>query len=287
MPWKDKPFGWGKSQTGETLFPMAGDATAKVLDEVRSVIERGASIGQVVFKVDTIESPSVELAIQLMLDQSNSKLKFTRVADSIPSPDPRKSSASHPLWKFRFGKPHPTLASPSVDFGRMCAELAFQSRDCDDSWERARRRSKDFTVDQIPKLLALMVHPPAIEGEFDSSTWLRRVQLAAAQLATCVEMNQEVSVADSRVADIILGPLDWSIDSALVALAQRARQESELSGSVCGLAKALLARVPAKGTWTCRDVAVSVMSHLATGADEINGDATVPLSSNREPVPPA
>ncbi len=286
MPWKEKPFGWGKSQAAETLFPMASDATVKALGEVRSVIESNASIGQIVFKVDTIEAPSVGLAIQLMLDQANSKLKFTRVADSVPSPDPRKSTASNPLWKYRFGKPRPTVAKPSVDIGMMCSELALQSRDCDDSWTRARKRSKDFTLDQIPKLLALMVHPPAIEGDFDSATWLRRVQLAAAQIATCVEMNQEVSIADSQVADITLGPLDWSIDSALVALTQRANSETQLSGSVCGLAKNLLDRVPAKGTWSCREVAVGVMSHLATAVPAMKGDSTVPLSSNPEPAPP-
>jgi len=284
MPWKKKPFGWGRAQLGLSMFPKASDATVESLSEVQAFIDSGAPVGHVVFKVETFEPPSVELAIQLMLDRAKSKLSYERIATSVPSPDPRKSRASYPVWKFRFGQSRPALAKPADDIGRLCAEVVRESRDCFDSWDRARERSSDLAVSEVESLLAVMVYPPAIEGEYEPADWLRRVQLAAAQLATFVEMNQEVMIAESRVADVMRGPLDWSIDAALFALAQRAEKETQHADSVYELARKLLTRVPIKGTWSCREVAVGVMSSLGKAPKLQNAKA--PSSNSPWPAPP-
>lgn len=284
MPWKDRPFGWGKADPKPPSFPVTREATVEALQEVETLIASGASIGHVVFKTDTLEPPSVELAIQLMLDRAGSKLKFKRVASSVPSPDPRKSTASYPLWKFRFGKPRPVSLKSDTKVEAVCREIVVAGKD---GWEDAQKRSAEFSAKQIGSILGVMVSPPRIDAhdECDPSQWLRRVQVAAAQLAISIEMDQGISIADSRVADVVLGPLDWTIDAALVALAQRAKSQPEVSAAVCELARKLLIRTPSAGSWSCRGVAEEVVFALEK-ANRHNEDSTAPFSNNPY-APPA
>lgn len=285
MPWKKKPFGWGKLLSGASLFPPVQDATVAVLNQVNDLIREDASIQGITFRVDTLEPPSVELAIQSMLDRANSKLSFECVPDSIPDPDPRTSSAINPLWKYSKNKPVPAFAQPVDEFAKACATIVTSSKDCVDSWQRAKERSPDFTVDQVESLLAVMVFPSPVETGFESTEWVRRNQLAAAQLATNVEKLNGVRIADSKVVDIINGPLDWSTDSAMVALAQRVSEEFELIDEVRSIVHRTSARVPAGGTWSCSAVAKGVLKFLDIAARQSetaqqSESATESLSSN-------
>jgi hypothetical protein len=262
MPWKHKPFGWGNVFAGEALFPDVQGATVAVLDEVSELIASDSSINEIIFSVDNVEPPSVELAIQLMLDQSNSSLKFECISDSEPTPDPRTSSAARPLWGFKRGKPFPAVPKPTEKAEHMCSQLARVSVDCADSWRLAKVEAATLGKVDIESLLSVMVFPPPVESDFTSTDWIRRVQLAAAQLAVCLEQAEGVSLSNSKVADVLNGPLDWSIDSAMVALAQRASEETDLIDQICDLVQSVLLRIPDKGTWSCRDVGKSVLRFL-------------------------
>lgn len=264
MPWKQKPFGWGKAFSGESLFPRVQGATVAVLEQVKELVDEDSSINEIVFSVETVEPPSVELAIQLMLDQANSRLKFEYICESDPVPDPRASTAIRPLWKFNRGKPKPAVDEPTERVSQACSRLAGLSVDCEDSWRLAKEEAQTMGLENVASLLSVMVFPPAVKSDFTSTDWIRRVQLAAAQLATCVEQAQGISLSDSKVVDVTNGPLDWSIDSAMVATAQRAHEEVELIDEVCDLVQSVLLRVPDKGTWSCRDVGKSVLRFLGS-----------------------
>lgn len=264
MPWKHKPFGWGKAFSGEALFPRVQGATVAVLEQVRELVAEDTSINEIIFSVETIESPSVELAIQLMLDQANSKLKFEYISESDPVLGPRASTASRPLWAFNSGKPTPAVASPTERVKLACARLARFSVDCADSWRLAKEEALAFGTDDVEPLLSVMVYPPKVESDFTSTDWIRRVQLAAAQIATCLEQAEGVSLSESKVVDVTKGPLDWSVDSAMVATAQRAAEEIGLIDQACDVVQAVLLRVPDIGTWSCRDVGKSVLRFLGS-----------------------
>lgn len=262
MPWKQKPFGWGKVFAGEALFPPVEGASVSVLEQVRELVAEDSSINEIVFSVETVEPPSVELAIQLMLDQANSKLKFEYISESEPVPDPRASTAKRALWDFKQGKPSPAVGKPAERVGLACAKVAKFSVDCADSWRLAKEEAPALGIDDVDQLLSVMVFPPAVEPDFTSTDWVRRVQLAAAQMATCLEQTEGVSLADSKVVDVTKGPLDWSIDSAMVATAQRANEEVGLIDEVFDLVQNVLLRIPEKGTWSCRVVGKSVLRFL-------------------------
>ena len=264
MPWKQKPFGWGKALSGESLFPPVQGATVAVLNRVKEIVREDPSIDGITFNVDSLEPPSVGLAIQTMLDNAKSTLSFECVASSVPEPDPRSSTARRPLWKYSGNLPVVAVPEPAKGQMQDCAEIVSKSKDCFESWDFAKERSPLFGVDQVDFFLAVMVFPPANPSEFEATEWVRRIQLTAAQLAVNIEKLNGVTIADSRVADMTNGPLDWTIDSAMVALAQRVTEECELVGEVREIVKRVAARVPADGTWSCGAVADGVLKYLDT-----------------------
>ncbi|QEG23182.1 hypothetical protein [Mariniblastus fucicola] len=267
MPWKQKPFGWGKALSGESLFPPVKDATVAVLKQVKEIIDADHSIEKIIFNVDTLEPPSVGIAIQLMLDKAENKLEFETVSAAIPEPDPRSSTATNPLWELSDDSLVPIADDPKLAIKLACADVVASSKDCLQSWERAVALSEQFDLEQVDSLLAVMLFPPPVEAGFSSTEWVRRIQLAAAQLAVNLERMNAVSLQDSKVADVTRGPLDWTTDSAMVALAQRANMERQLVGDVCELAQNVMERVPDEGTWSCREVASGVIAYLESVAE--------------------
>ena len=280
MPWKDKPFGWGKALAGEALFSPIQGATVAVLEQVKDLVASDATINEIVFNVDVAEPPSVELAIQLMLDQANSKLKFECVSESKLSPDPKSSNSKQALWKFSQGKPAAAVPNPDAKFKTLCTRIVTASSDCAHSWKLAKASAKFLSAENIDAILSVMVHPPAVESGFTSSEWVRQIQLAAAQMASCVEQGAQIPLAESKVADLTRGPMDWTVDSAMVAVAQRAKEEVSLNEEACDLVQSVLLRVPDKGTWSCRDVGKSVLRFLATERP-LNVSTIEPTSSNQ------
>jgi len=263
MPWKQKPFGWGKALSGESLFPPVQGATVAVLDQVRDIVRADSMINGITFKLNTLEPPSVELAIQSMLDQTNSRLEFTCVADAVPGPDPRMSSAAKiNLWDFSEDKPKPALPAPNFKFPEACSSVVLVSKDCVESWSRAKERAYVFGVDQVESILSVMVYPPPIAEGFEATEWVRRVQFVACQMAANVEVAYDVPISESMVADVTNGPLDWTIDSAMVALAQRASENHELIDEVRSIVQRVADKVPADGTWSSATVAENVLRFL-------------------------
>jgi len=275
MPWKHKPFGWGKTLLDAALDPSTASATVAVLEQVRSAVKDDRNIGELVFHLDNPEPPSVQLAIQLMLDQENSKLKFSLTSGSGKRSDVPANFALRPLWKTVRSNQIPAVAKPAAAVKKACAGMAIQSLDSVSNWDRARDEVVSNSIQDVDSILAVMVFPPAVAGDCSPTQWLRHVQLVAAQWAVGLERLDGVSIANSKVADLTRGPIDWSTDAALVALAQRASEEKELIDEVRELTRAVMARVPEKGAWSTPAVGQSVLRYLELASNATDGNAAV------------
>ena len=132
--------------------------------------------------------------------------------------------------------------------------------DCVDSWKESLAVSSNAS--NIDSILAVMVYPPPVADDFLPTQWLRKIQLVAAQWAVRIEQRLGVSILNSKVADVTRGPIDWSIDAALVALAQWAEEEASLIAEVVSLATEVVERIPDQGTWSTKAVAESVLRYL-------------------------
>jgi hypothetical protein len=256
MPWKGKLFGWGKPKPFLGFLPLAGDATAVALSQLKEPILENRAGNSMTLSLEQLEAPSVDVAIRLMLEQCNRKLKFMRRFAKVPQPDPRKTKANFRLWKYRLGRPYAAVSKPPGILVEMSADIASADWDYAKNWEMARLLSVSIRAEDVKALLSVMVHPPAVRSDSDPCVWLQRIQIAAAQLAVWAEMKNNVPVEESLVAKILQGPLDWSVDAAAIALVQRANEEPESVLSVVKLLKELLDRIPGEGYWSCRETAV-------------------------------
>ncbi len=255
-------MGCSKEFAADALYPPVVGATVAILDQVANVIAKDPSIGEIVFRLDHVEPPSVELAIELMLDEAASKLRFSCQSESDITPDPRSSRAEFLLWKFDGREPSPAVRPPDIVLVDSCAKIATLSSDCYQSWTRCCEEFGTVPDASAESWLSVMVNPPQNRAATTIVQWLRRVQLAAAQFAVLVERNTGVEIDESKVAEVTRGPLDWSVDAALVALALRARTEHALVPKICRLAQDVLDRIPDQGTWSCKVTAEGVLRFL-------------------------
>jgi hypothetical protein len=253
MPWKGKPFGWGVPQPYIGYLPEPTDATVNMLRQVSANVAQNDDMqegGSIKIKVNYLEVPSVFLAIDLQFRALNVPMRVIVKTGKVPKPDPRKPGGrvKHLLWKYRFKTAKPALAPPSD--GRIVetvAELALQPYDYQANWDQARSAARHLQADSVRDILATMVHPPPIQDGSPSWVWLPRVQLAAAQLSAHLDRGWNGSIRKQALLDVAAGPIDWTTEAAIVAVAQLARDTKEAAADVRGLFAQLLERAPREG----------------------------------------
>lgn len=251
MPWKGQPFGWGAAKPYLDFLPEAQDASINAMRKIAEHLrEDEIDDGKIKIAVNLIEPPSVDLASRLMFQAYNKNMKLVRTIGGIPKPDPRKSLAKFQLWKYRFKKARPAVPVPPLDISQKCARLAAESYNYERNWRQAAFLARTMSLDQIPNILAVMVHPPRVENGSEAWTWLQRIQLAAAQIVANIELLKQVNVTDSALVQVLKGPVDWTMDAAAIALTQRARQQPECAEAVVSVLAALVRRLPTAGYWS-------------------------------------
>src|SRR5262249_59670266 len=97
-------------------------------------------------------------------------------------------------------------------------------------------------------LLATMVYPPGVARVDRPAAWVYRVQVAAALVLAHLDGGWEDSVRRKALLALANGPMDWTVDAALVALASLARDEEDAAAEVARLFRELRAGAAADGT---------------------------------------
>ena len=280
MLWIRKLFGWGSPKPYLEFLPEPNDASVNALRDLIGHLESGElNGGEIESTLNYIESPSTQLAIKLQFDAYDSSAKFKLNFDVVPEPDPRESTAQFPLWKYNFKTASPAVPRPSCSSVSAVAELAGHPYDYLQNWNQAATMAAGFQPESIRDILAVMVHPPQVFRGVPAWVWLPRVQLAAAQLVAQIEMAHGFSISNSFLADVTMGPIDWTIDAAVIALVQRARSEPEICEDVRSLFAALAHRIPWEGYWSCMETTFrnwlllpSIPSEEQTQIEEILAD---------------
>lgn len=251
MPWKGKPFGWGRPEPYLSYLPEPEDASANLIRQLSEHLSNGEEIGsELKLGLNCLESPSNYLAMELMFQAYNSELKLKLSVGSVPKPDPRKSKSKFKLWKYWFKKASVAVPEPAKQFRDICSVLALQEYSYEGSWMEAATFARKIHVDQRHEVLAVMVHPPAVRDAIPAHIWLTRIQLASAQIVAHIEINNQIAIEDSALVEVIRGPLDWAIDAAIIALTQRARKFPDCSSDVQAYLSELLDRIPQEGYWS-------------------------------------
>jgi hypothetical protein len=92
-----------------------------------------------------------------------------------------------------------------------------------------------------------MVNPPPHPAQIPIWVWLQRVQVAAALIIACLDHGWQGSVRRRVLLSLARGPMDWTIEAAIIALAQIAQEEASAVGEITKLFENLALAQPSPG----------------------------------------
>jgi len=163
------------------------------------------------------------------------------------TPDPRlpRGRVEHLLWRYDGDTPRVAMPPPAPDVGGALAGIATQQFRLEAWWGAARKLARQLGLTAVRDLLGAMVHPPNAGRMERPAAWIYRVQLAAALTLAHLDGGWEDSVRRRALLSLVNGPMDWTVDAALVALAALARDEDDAADEIRGVFRDLLAATPA------------------------------------------
>jgi tetratricopeptide (TPR) repeat protein len=220
-------------------LPEPSDATTNMM---KKVLADTGTINMSSMSVSCLEAPSNYLAFPQL-----NQMKVD-VGD-LHKPDPRvpRRSVEHILWRYEGMKPTPAVSAPTPEVASVVEQLARQRYQLNAWCRQARRLGAGLGPQRIPELLATMVHPPMPEGVTRPWGWVYRVQVAAALLIAQTEPAWAGSARRSALLSLVWGPLDWTVDAALVALAAIATEEEETAEDIAGIFREVRSDLPRGG----------------------------------------
>lgn len=225
-----------------------------ILNGIRQ-IERPTAAGKelrIEFEVSALEAPSAFLAAKRHL----SALGFDPVEIKIENvlqmqqPDPRQPlvEVEYKLWDYDGVNATPAVPPPADHVAQAIAELARRPFSIQNWPYHARKIAEQLGAEALDDVLRVMVDPPANPAEIAIWDWLHYVQIGAA--LTLVYMGSE-PWADSRrrqaLRALALGPLDWAVEGAIIALAQATREDSTAREDVIAIFRTLADHLPDHG----------------------------------------
>ncbi len=155
----------------------------------------------------------------------------------IQTPDPRlpRGWVDYLLWKYDDIHPRVVVAPPAPEVSQAVAEIAAQPYRLDAWWLLARRLAHQLGPEKVDDLLAAMVYPPGVAHVDRPGQWVYRIQVAAALVIAQLDEGWETSVRKKALLALANGPMDWTVDAALLALSVLAREEEDAATDITPL----------------------------------------------------
>ncbi len=229
--------------------PGPGDATAHFADETmaRAAADpSGANGDTVTMTVSHLESPSVQTAWRLRMAELGIALQLSPFFEGVQSPDPRtpKGAVDFVLWTYEGTQARAALGAPDPRVSEAVASIARQRYHLPTWAEAAAALAPSFGDAWAQHLLATMLHPPEAPDHVHPLDWVPRIQVAAALIIAMAPGGHRV------LQSVALGPVDWCVEAAIIALGELARRKPEAKASVEQLFGYLRGQVPREG-FTC------------------------------------
>ncbi len=238
------------------LLPGPGDATAKaamaVLNQVRG--NPKADGGAAKLTVTHPESPSVTVAFELAIKLMGKDIGWELEVEKVQQPDPRvpKAQVDFALWTYDGDTPKRNTGGPadgraSEPISRIAAEPFHP-----EFWDPpARDTAARMGPAWLNALLCVLVDPPPPpDDSWNPMVWVQRIQIATALVISHLDDGWEASTRRRALFSLSMGPVDWTTDAAIIALAWRAREDNTIRADVEGLYRWLESQIPKEG-FTC------------------------------------
>lgn len=229
--------------------PGPADATAHFAEEAmcRAANSPDAADGdQVTTTVSHIESPSVQIAWRLRMKEIGISLPYNVFYEAIQQPDPRvpKAQVDFVAWQYDGTKALPCMGEPDPRAAEAVAKIAGQRYNLPQWAQLAKTTAASFGSPWAQHLVATMLNPPPAPDHVHPLDWVPRVQVAAALVLAFGEDGYR------QLYNIAIGPVDWIVDAAIVAMGELAMHSPAIRPQVDQLLSWMRTQVSTEG-FTC------------------------------------
>lgn len=229
--------------------PGPADATAHFAEEAmwRAAGSPDAADGdKVTTTVSHVESPSVQIAWQLRMAEIGINLPYAPFYEAIQSPDPRvpKGQVDFVCWQYDGTQARPMMGAPDPRAAEALAAIARTTYHLPSWGQLAQATAVNFGSPWAQHLVAAMLNPPPAPEHIHPLDWVPRIQVAAALVIGFGETGYRT------LQSLALGPVDWIVDAAIIALGELAMRNPQMRGEVEQLFGHLRAQIPKEG-FTC------------------------------------
>jgi tetratricopeptide (TPR) repeat protein len=259
-------------------LPSPQEAVINILRQFRAKAESGANLptGEVKISLSAIEAPSARLAFATGLADLGLHLTV-RYTCKVQSPDPRvpRRHVRFQVWSYPAERdwlirknistdPVPAVPRPPAALAQAIGDLAktpYNRRRWLDDGKAIVSRLRP-TVENV---LGVMAFPPPTPQDREAPDWIYHIEIAAALVLAGLDEEPWISsLRRTALLDLAMGPMDWSVDAAVVALATLAESDPDIAPEVAATFDTLIKNMPGPG-YVCYEAAVVYCAQLLPG----------------------
>ena len=245
-----------------SIANFLADPTEATVNVARQVIERAegdpaqAMSGKVSVTINYLEPPSAIMAVRQAFQLLDPNLQMPMTVETIQQPDPRQVQGRPEwvLWRYSGVEAKPTLPPPDPDVYERIVRLATAPYRLTDWRDQGRTIARELNGATVEHILPVMVHPGAPPAGMRPWTWLYRLQVATALVLAGLDEGWEGSLRRRALLALAAGPMDWSINAAVIALATLWTESPAAEAEIAEVYRELYRRMPQQGAVCYLDV---------------------------------
>ncbi len=201
-----------------------------------------------------MEAPSALRAFKLWTDTRNWKQVGMRaLVEGVQQPDTRyaKGQVDFQLWAFDDKVPRPNCPAPDPRVQQAIAAIVVKPFALS-VWDRdAKALAAQMGPRWLNQLLYTMVQPPPLpQPNSDPFFWLQKVQIAVTLVIANLDAGWEGSTRKRALESIARGPVDWTVDAAVIAMGWIAKNDPSARPAIEQFFAWLETQIPTQG-FTC------------------------------------
>lgn len=240
-----------------TWLPAAGDSTAFAVRDITQQLSRkpppATGMG-IDIPLTYLEAPSAFTAFQLWTKARGwMSVGIAPKVESVQQPDPRfpRGAVDFVLWAFDDKRARPGVQPPDPRVHAAIASIATTPYSLP-FWETAAQQlGAQMGTGWLHQLLCAMVHPPALPSAgMEPLGWVQKCQVATALVIAHLEPGWEGTQKKKALMSLALGPSDWIVDAAIVAMGWLATKDGAIRKDVEAFFAQLERQIPQQG-FTC------------------------------------
>ncbi|MBN8612616.1 MAG: tetratricopeptide repeat protein [Deltaproteobacteria bacterium] len=258
-----------------TWLPNPGDSTYFAARQVVGDLTRKPPASPTLgidIHLQHMEAPSALRAFKLWTDARGwNGVGMRAKVEGVQEPDTRfaKGQVDFTLWAFDDKVPRPNCPNPDPRVASAIAAIAVKPYSLA-VWDKdAKALAAQMGAPWLNQLLFTMVNPPPLpQLNYDPFFWVQKVQVAVALVIANLDQGWEGSARKRALESIARGPVDWTVDAAVIAMGWIAKNDASVRPAVEQFYGWLETQIPKTG-FTCYEYAlVNVWRNLGGHSPE-------------------